>query len=183
MLVIGSIHGDETAGHEIIARLHARTRGRNEIVLLETINPDGVAAGVRQNARSVDLNRNFPVDWHPGTASSGYYPGPRPFSEPESRALRELVRQIDPELVIFYHQPWNQVLGACKGPDRVQRRYASLTGMEFACRGGNLPGTATKWLNRKPGRRAFVVELAAGELSSSAAARHARAVMSIARPG
>jgi hypothetical protein len=54
--------------------------------------------------------------------------------------------------------------------------------MEFACRGGDLPGTATKWFNRKPGRRAFVVELAGGELSSSAAARHARAVISIARP-
>jgi hypothetical protein len=92
-----------------------------------------------------------------------------------------LTKRIDPDIVVWYHQPWNQVLGPCLGPDRVQRRYAQLTGMEFACRGGELPGTATKWQNRKPGRRAFVVELAAGELSSSAAERHARAVMSIAR--
>jgi protein MpaA len=124
------------------------------------------------------------VDWKPSSdASSGYYPGPEPFSEPESRAIRRLARRIEPDLSIFYHQPWNQVLGSCTGPDRVQRRYARLVNMEFACRGGDLPGTAPKWFNRKPGRRAFVVELAGGELSSSAAARHARAVMSIARPG
>jgi hypothetical protein len=53
--------------------------------------------------------------------------------------------------------------------------------MEFACRGANLPGTATRWFNRKPTRRAFVVELAAGELSSDDAAKHARAVMKTAR--
>jgi murein peptide amidase A len=184
VLVVGSIHGDEDEGHEIVARLRDESPNSFAIWLVETVNPDGIAAGQRKNAHGVDLNRNFSVGWKPSSdTSSGYYPGPEPFSEPESRAVKRLAKRIEPDLSIFYHQPWNQVLGSCKGPDRVQRRYASLTGMEFACRGGNLPGTATKWFNRKPGRRAFVVELAAGELSSSAARKHARALMSIARPG
>jgi protein MpaA len=184
LLVIGSFHGDEDEGHEIVARLRDESPNAFSIWLVETVNPDGIAQNQRKNANGVDLNRNFSVGWRPSSdESSGYYPGPRPFSEPESRAVKRLAKRIDPDLSIFYHQPWNQVLGSCKGPDRVQRRYANLTGMDFACRGGNLPGTATRWFNRKPGRRAFVVELAAGELSSSAAARHARAVTNIARPG
>lgn len=184
VLVVGSIHGDEDEGHEIVARLRAESPNSFAIWLVKTVNPDGVAAGQRKNAHGVDLNRNFSVGWKPSSdTSSGYYPGPEPFSEPEARAVKRLAKRIEPDVSIFYHQPWNQVLGSCKGPDRVQRRYASLTGMEFACRGGNLPGTATKWFNRKSGRRAFVVELAADELSSSAARKHAQAVMSIARPG
>ncbi|MDQ3728450.1 MAG: DUF2817 domain-containing protein [Actinomycetota bacterium] len=181
VLVVGSIHGDETEGHEIVERLRDESPARVTIWLVRSVNPDGVAGDTRKNAHGVDLNRNFPIDWQASSdSSSGYYPGGKPLSEPESRAVIRLTKWIDPDLVVWYHQPWNQVLGSCTGPDRVQRRYAQLTGMEFACRGGELPGTATKWLNRKPGRKAFVVELAAGELSSSAAARHARAVVSLA---
>lgn len=183
LLVIGSFHGDEGEGHEIVARLRSESPNRVAIWLVRSVNPDGIAANQRKDAHGVDLNRNFSVDWRPSSdEASGYYPGPRPFSEPESRAVRRLAKRIEPDVSIFYHQPWNQVLGSCRGADRIQRRYANLVGMDFACRGGNLPGTATKWFNRKPGRRAFVVELAAGELAADTAARHVRAVLNIARP-
>jgi protein MpaA len=182
VLVIGSFHGDETQGHEIVRGLRDETPEGAAIWLVESVNPDGVASQTRKNANGVDLNRNFSAGWerNPDT-SSGYFPGPRPFSEPESRAVRRLVRQIDPDLAIFYHQPWNQVLGACHGADHVQRRYAKLAAIEFACRGGELPGTATKWFNRKDGRRAFVVELGGGKFSATAANRHIRAVLATAR--
>ena len=82
-------------------------------------NPDGIAANQRKNAHGVDLNRNFSVGWKANPDhSSGYYPGPQPFSEPESRAVKRLAKRIDPDLSIFYHQPWNQVLGSCNGPDQ-----------------------------------------------------------------
>ena len=126
-LVVGSIHGDETAGHEIVHILRHRYRHARGVNLwvVKTVNPDGVAADTRKNAHGVDLNRNFSYRWQGGVPpSSGYYPGPHPFSEPESRAVRRLVKRIRPNVTIWYHQPWGGVLLPCHGPAKIQKRYA-----------------------------------------------------------
>lgn len=57
----------------------------------------------------VDLNRNFGWEWGPQWAgSSGYtgsseYRGPAPFSEPETRALRDLAAQQPPDIYVSLH--------------------------------------------------------------------------------
>ena len=107
---------------------------------------------------------------------SGYYPGPTPFTRASRRALRRLVRRIDPDVTIHYHQPWGAVLAPCRGPDR---RHSASTrgspGLEVdRCRGQRLPGTATRWQNRRGGA-AFVVELPESGLSDADVRRHARA--------
>jgi N-acetylmuramoyl-L-alanine amidase-like protein/zinc carboxypeptidase len=186
-LVVGSIHGDETEGHEIVRRLkrsHRDTPGV-QLWVVTSVNPDGVEAGTRKNARGVDLNRNFSYRWRGGVSpSSGYYPGPHPFSEPESRAVRRLARRLEPRVTIWYHQPWGQVLAPCHGPARKQRRYARIAHLPLErCRGQRLRGTATSWQNHRLPGTAFVVELPGGELSSSAARRHARAATKVARSG
>jgi protein MpaA len=186
-LVIGSIHGDETAGHEIVRRLRRSHRDTPGVQLwvVTSVNPDGVEADTRKNARGVDLNRNFSYRWRGGESpSSGFYPGPHPFSEPESRAVRRLARRLKPRVTIWYHQPWGQVLAPCHGPARKQRRYARIADLPLKrCRGHRLRGTATSWQNHRLPGTAFVVELPSGELSSSAARRHARAAAKVARSG
>ncbi len=186
-LVVGSIHGDETAGLKVVRELrrrYAKIRGL-DLWTIYTVNPDGVARGTRPNAHGVDLNRNFSFRWHGGVPrSSGYYPGPRPFSEPESRLVRRLVVRLRPRISIWYHQPWGQVLAPCRpGDAHLERRYSEISRVPLRrCRGEHLPGTAVKWEeHRIPGSDAFVVELPAGRLSHAAARRNARAAIATIR--
>lgn len=183
-LVVGEIHGDEEAGRAVVRTLRRERevpRG-SAVWTVTSVNPDGHEADTRTNARGVDLNRNFPFHWSDASPPGSLeYGGPRPFSEPESRAFADLVRRLDPDLTIIFHQPWNQVLGPCSGPARLQRLYARISGMELKrCRGEQLPGTATRWTDARRGT-AFVVELGPGRLGSGGLRRHAAALRAVSR--
>ena len=185
-LVVGVIHGDERAGLRVTRALRRRWRNVKgaQIWVVDTVNPDGLKAGTRKNARGVDLNRNFPYRWSSAEPpSSGYYSGPRPFSEPESRAARALIKRIEPDVSIWYHQPWGAVL-ACRGRPRIAARYARLTRMRTSCRGKGLPGTAISWQKRSfPSSNAFVVEFGRRTISGRAARRNAWAAVKVIRGG
>jgi protein MpaA len=184
VLVVGSIHGDEREGHEVIRRLR---RSRPDVGLalwtVKTVNPDGVEADTRQNARGVDLNRNFPYRWRADESpGSAYYQGPEPASEPETRAAMRLIRNLRPDVTIWFHQPWGQVLAPCRGSAAAEKLYARVARMPVnRCRGAHLRGTATSWQERRLGGTAFVVELDASELTDAEVRRHARAVVRVAR--
>jgi protein MpaA len=186
-LVVGSIHGDETAGLKVVRELRRRYAGIRGVDLwtIYTVNPDGVKRGTRRNAHGVDLNRNFSFRWHGEVPrSSGYYPGPRPFSEPESRLVKRLVLRLRPQISIWYHQPWGQVLAPCRpGDAHLERRYSKISRVPLRrCRGEHLPGTAVKWEeHRIHGSNAFVVELPGGRLGHAAEKRNARAAIATIR--
>ena len=105
VLVVGCIHGDECAGVRIARRLRSgRPRTSLDLWILPSLNPDGRAAHTRQNARGVDLNRNFPYRWRRGPRGR-YYPGRRPASERETRIAMRLIERIEPDITIWFHQP------------------------------------------------------------------------------
>jgi len=107
VLILATIHGDEAAGTPLLHRLDehlrrhpAMLRGRR-VVLVPLANPDGYAAHTRGNAHGVDLNRNFPAGNFRGSRAHG----DAPLSEPESRALFELLDRYRPARVVSIHQP------------------------------------------------------------------------------
>ena len=186
-LVVGLIHGDEHGGLRIARAIGQRAATDptaltgTQLWVIDSVNPDGQRAHTRKNAHGVDLNRNFPYRWRDHVPhSNGYYPGPRPASEPETRAVMAFIRQIQPDLSIWYHQPWGAVL-ACRGRPQIAAEYAMLVGMQTSCRGKGLRGTAISWeMHEFPGSTAFVVEMPPGGVSGSTADRQAQAALTVA---
>ncbi len=180
ILVVGCIHGNEQAGIAVVRRLEAAAPPRSDLWVVPNLNPDGAAANTRQNARGVDLNRNFPSAWRPiGARWDPQYSGPRPWSERESRFAKRLIVRLRPQITIWFHQPqalvraWGQSIPAA-------RRYARLAGAPFRAIHW-LAGSAPNWQNHRfPGTASFVVELPPGPLPSGAAARYARAILRLA---
>ena len=98
-----------------------------EIWIVPVVNPDGyeysrnVDRMWRKNRRDngdgsfgVDLNRNYGYMWGgPGSSEnpSQYevYRGPSAFSEPETQAVRDLVRAYDFRILMSYHSFWQSI--------------------------------------------------------------------------
>jgi murein peptide amidase A len=176
LLVVGCIHGDESAGTAIARRLVSGAVPTESLLwVIEDLNPDGVAAGTRQNADGVDLNRNFPWRWRRlGRRGYAQYSGPRPLSEPESRIAHALKLRVRPRITIWFHQPLGLV-DESGGDVGVERRYARLAGLPLQ-RLTRYPGSAASSQNhRLAGSTAFVVELPS-RLSEKAAFRDSNAV-------
>lgn len=177
VLVIGCVHGDESAGIRVARRLIAGTPARHAAIwVVPSINPDGVAAGTRGNARGVDLNRKFPFDWQP--LGGLEYSGTHPLSEPESRTARRLILRLQPDVTIWFHQPFDLV-DRSGGDPLVERRFAQLVGLPLV-RLERYPGSASSWQNHAlPGSTAFVVELPL-TVNGALVKRAARAVRTLA---
>lgn len=135
VLVIGGQHGDELPSVPLV------TRWRNEIAafpwlidgatvhFLLRANPDGLAVGTRQNAAGVDLNRNMKNGWLPSPPGSFTYGGPFFYSEPESRALRDIIQTLNPERIISVHAYANIIDYDTAGGFTLATRMAKFNGM------------------------------------------------------
>ncbi|MFT3788937.1 MAG: DUF2817 domain-containing protein [Tepidisphaeraceae bacterium] len=111
VLFFAAIHGDEptTAGvaKRLIALLESHSAIRatlpRTVYLIPVANPDGLAKKTRTNAHGVDLNRNFDAKNWKSTRRGRTWNGTEPLSEPESRALRDLILQIRPARILALH--------------------------------------------------------------------------------
>jgi protein MpaA len=170
ILVVGEVHGNEPAGRTIVEALRRVTPAPGtQLLLVRDLNPDGVAHHTRTNADGVDLNRNSPQHWAGA--------GPRPWSEPETRAIRALILHERPTLTIYYHQPFGLVDVPEGGRPQAARAYAERTGLPLR-RLSRRPGSLSRWQNaRLRAGSAFVVELGPGPLAPPLRRRHVAAVL------
>lgn len=93
---------------------------RGKVIFLPAVNPDGIKISLtknplyKANARGVDLNVNFDARWGEGSQNvfvkgSQNYVGKFPFSENETRALRDLTLKVNPDITVSYHSKGEEI--------------------------------------------------------------------------
>lgn len=167
-----------------------------DVAIVPVVNPDSRTRSLaslerrgplrlapRRNARGVDLNRNWP--WVPGAGDhwsplagtsrvrTPWYRGPHPLSEPETKALADLVDQRPPVVLLNLHStgrivthPW-----ACRpeAPDDLDRFTAVIDAFRAAqprwtyrTKQSNawypIVGSSNDWLYSTHGTLAITVE-------------------------
>jgi protein MpaA len=175
LLIFGGIHGDEPASVEVLLDLALRLEAAPAapaapIWLVPVVNPDGIAGGLKNSAQDVDLNRNFPAQSFSLDHQPGYFPGPAALSEPETRALADLIAGADVQAVVAVHAPfgcvnydgpaaaWAEAVAAASGwPARAHIGYPT-------------PGSLGSWLGVDRGLPVLTLELPPGPLDPFRAA-------------
>jgi carboxypeptidase T len=200
VLLTGLMHGVEMVGSLALLSLvrHLVAEGgllkHARVVAVPVVNPDAlhancarISAGRRAfqrcNARGVDLNRNFPrlrpdMPAHPFGGSrwkrSPHYVGRCPFSEPETRALRDIAEELRPRVSVGFHSfgelllyPW--AFTALPNPrkakyDRAGRAFSgALRGASYRVMQATdwyaTVGDMDDWLDAELGTLAFTVEV------------------------
>jgi predicted deacylase len=202
VLLTGLMHGVELVGsmalldfvRGVVSEPRSELLRHARLVVLPIMNPDGLHANSsrltagrraykRCNARGVDLNRNFPrqreeFPLNPLGGSrwrlSPHYVGPHPLSEPETRALRDVVHEIRPRVSVAFHSfgdlllyPW----GFTARPNPRRSRYeragrafvAALPRATYrvmqATEWYSTVGDMDDWLDAEYGTLAFTVEV------------------------
>ena len=146
LMIVAGIHGGYewntiALADQLITYINAHPEAIPSDVtlyILRDLNPDGDArshdADGRVNARGVDLNRNFPVNWSVTWDRSGCYDttpstsGTAPASEPETRILMRFITLHKLKALISYH---SAALGIFPGGDpwdEASKRLAQAIG-------------------------------------------------------
>lgn len=163
---------------------------RTALWVVPVVNPDGYQHTWstdrywRKNRRDrhvVDLNRNFAVAWGGAGSSrnerSEVYRGAYAFSEPETSALRDLVKRERVVLHVDFHAygqlvlyPWNYSAAPAKDRDRLaavgdriasamfaahDTRYALIQGVELY----PAAGTMSDWMYGEADAHSYTIEL------------------------
>lgn len=173
VMVISALHGDER-GAGAIGREITRVPlpdGVNAFAI-PIANPDGWERGTRNNANDVDINRNFPWGWLP------YDGGPTESSEPETNVMMGAIYLLQPDLVVWVHQPLEYV-----APISVEARpYAQAwaEGCGLRTRNGVLQhGGGETWCAMQAGLPSMLVEARTNDADPDVVAAHRRGFESL----
>jgi murein peptide amidase A len=179
VVLISTMHGDEPATRQILDSLrNGPPISGLDLWVVPTYNPDGLARHTRKNAHGVDLNRNYPFHW--ANLDGSYESGPRPASEPETRAMMRFLRDVRPSRILSFHQPLYGVDTDTKlaGFARRTADKLNLPRKVFDC-GGVCHGTMTSWYNHGFRGGAVTVEYGARPPRHRMRVRAPRQILSI----
>jgi hypothetical protein len=157
VVLISLMHGNEPAPRRILTSLvDGAPVHEINLWVVPVYNPDGFAHHTRKNAHGVDPNRNYPYKWAP--LDGNYESGPKPASEPETRAMMRFLKKVRPAYVLSFHQPLHAV-DVTERP-KFSRRVAhalDLPRSRLNC-GSTCHGTMTMWFNHRFPGFALTVE-------------------------
>ncbi len=178
ILFTGGIHGTEGSSYTTMQAwvTHLMSNGYKipadkRVVIVPNVNPDGIAAGTRNSATNVNLGRNFPtanwkadIETTSGILKNGG--GTSAASEPETKALIALTKQLQPRLEVSFHSQ-GRLVGANKFGDSVSvgATYAGLVGYQTmfydaeAVMGYPMTGEYEDWMGESMGTPAILIEL------------------------
>ena len=176
------------ANAHVTPRIDAILQKAN-VWFIPLVNPDGFEHSRihdnlwRKNRRDngdgtfgVDLNRNYGYNWNTGSiptnTSDIEYPGPAPFSEPETQAVRDFAINNSPVLSISYHTaggwilfPWSYTQqptsndGLFRGIAQEMSAYDGYKLLQEGKSNHVKPGNSDDWLYREFGTLAYTIEL------------------------
>jgi len=157
VVLISLMHGNEPVPRRILTNLRNGAPVHDvNLWLVPIYNPDGFIHHTRKNAHGVDPNRNYPYKWAP--LDGRYESGPKPASEPETRAVMRFLSRVKPAYVLSFHQPLHAV-DVTERPKFSRRvaRALDLPMSRLTC-GSTCHGTMTMWFNHKFRGFALTVE-------------------------
>lgn len=152
--ILGGLHGNECLSVAMVIALMERlvSESPNDdsglldallanatLVFVPLVNPDGYSgvSATRENARGVDINRNFGFAW--------ISEGTRPFSEPETRAVRASSDRYRFQIGLSYHTVARYINGPWNHTPHHPPEAALIEEMAGAYKGDSTYETAFGW--------------------------------------
>jgi len=178
ILFTGGMHGSEPSSTSTMQAWvnYLQSNGfkipaDKKVVIVPNTNPDGIAAGSRNNANNVNIDRNFPAsNWRPDIdTASGTLPtggGTSAGSEPETAALIALTRSLRPRLEVSFHAQ-GSLVGANQYGDSIAIGtkyartvgYGTMIGNAEEVMGYSITGEYEDWMGQEMGIPAILIEL------------------------
>lgn len=166
---------------------------RGTVYFIPALNPDGISVALSENplykanANGVDLNVNFDARWGTGaknvfTAGAENYVGKFPFSEKETRALRDFTLKIKPQATLSYHSKGEEIYWEFYQDEarhardyKIAKAVSLSTGYLLKSAVGSAGGYKD-WCVEKLKIPALTIEVGSDRLSHPIKKRHAKEI-------
>lgn len=196
LIVQSSIHAREYITAYLTLKLIKRSEKYlkfGSVYFVPILNPDGVKIALNENplykanARGVDLNVNFDARWGTGEKNirekaSENYIGKKPFSERESRAIRDFTLSIKPDLTISYHSKGEEIYYEFFQSPFYKERDKGIAKIVSDCTGYKIKSTLNSaggykdWCIEKLKIPALTIEVGGDKLSHPINKRYLRKI-------